>query len=116
MNWRAIWAVLVPVVVGAQPAAAWREWNPPAEYDKPFGGTMYVYRHAPEHVPGECRKLFELAGLDIFVWPTQTGCAAFRGETCIVIIRDRTVQDITPEAILRHERGHCNGWPADHPN
>lgn len=42
------------------------------------------------------------------------GCSYTYVTPCIIILRG----DFSPSvraAILRHEKAHCNGWPADHP-
>jgi hypothetical protein len=90
------------------------EWNPPARYDVPFPGAMHVYRMHPREVPAACGNLFARYGLNIQTGPMQRGCAAYEGNKCEIVTIDRPAYGTTPEAVLRHERGHCNGWGADH--
>ena len=82
-------------------------WNPPPEFDYPFPGKMEV-RYLPQHlVVKEChrigprlRHLFDLRGCSRPVSKSY----------CLVIVSSETYKRATPSAILRHERGHCNGW------
>jgi hypothetical protein len=90
-------------------------WDPPARYDKPFPGRTVVRQLPPRQVANACRELFGARGLDIAVGLAQRGCAVHLGDQCQIISIDRPAYGTTPEAVIRHERGHCNGWPADHP-
>lgn len=91
-------------------------WNPPASYDHAFDGTETIHRLPQPEVVEACRRLFAEAGLDIPVGPNQKGCAVFKGRDGTIIVIDRPFMGVTPEAAIRHERGHLNGWPADHPD
>jgi hypothetical protein len=41
------------------------------------------------------------------------------GKECLVVIGDEdillTLGVFDAKVVLRHEIGHCNGWPGDHP-
>ncbi len=91
-------------------------WNPPARYDHKFDGKQTILRMPQTEVMEACRRLFEDAGLEIEVSPTQKGCAVFKGSDGTIIVIDRPYKGVTPEAVIRHERGHLNGWPSDHPD
>ena len=42
---------------------------------------------------------------------------ALLGAQCVVYLRDNAEirrQGWTRQIVLRHEIGHCNGWPGDH--
>lgn len=91
-------------------------WTPPKRYDHPFDGVETIRRLPKSQVPGACARLFKEAGLDISVGPRQMGCAVYRGNKGTIIVIDKPVGGITPDAVIRHERGHLNGWPADHPD
>jgi hypothetical protein len=91
-------------------------WNPPKRYDHAFDGKETI-RHLPQaEVPEACRRLFRDAGLEISVGPKQKGCAVYQGKNGTIIVVDKPFGGATPDAIIRHERGHLNGWPADHPD
>ena len=95
------------------------EWNPPARYDHPYSGELTVRYLTPEQVFPECaRMLAEVNGSDRGTYPGMRGCSVRteKGTKCSVVVVDRTWKKATPEAILRHEIGHCNGWPFEHPN
>lgn len=90
-------------------------WDPPAQYDRPFAGEEAIHLLPQREVPAACERLFDWAGLEIETTPNQKGCAAFKGKVGVIISIDAPFQGVTPEAVIRHERGHLNGWPADHP-
>lgn len=89
-------------------------WNPPKRYDHAFDGKETIRRLPQSEVPEACKKLFKDAGLDIEVGPNQKGCGVYRGKNGIIIVIDRPFMGAAPEAVIRHERGHLNGWPSDH--
>jgi hypothetical protein len=91
-------------------------WNPPARYDRPFDGTETIKRLPQSEVVEACRRLFADAGLDVKVTSTQKGCAVFKGKDGTIIVIDKPFMGVTPEAAIRHERGHLNGWKQDHPD
>lgn len=83
------------------------EWNPPAEFDFPFPGKMEVRRLPQRKVVQECAKISngKLTALD------RRGCSKrVSKDFCRVITIDKPYKGATPEAVLRHEQGHCNGW------
>lgn len=98
------------------------DWIPPARYDHPYPGKIIVRMVHPRDVPAACRALFGSAGLEELkraVRPDQMGCAVRWSNpmVCKVVIIDRPSKTgRTPEELIRHEIGHCNGWPADHPD
>lgn len=41
----------------------------------------------------------------------RRGCSKILSPTkCLIITVDRPYRKATPEAVFRHEQGHCNGW------
>lgn len=77
--------------------------EPPAIYDHPFPGTVI------EHV---------VPGLDLLAhcWPYFFARAcSFHVKGKCYIYYSREEAPAMKAAIRRHEEGHCNGWPADHP-
>jgi hypothetical protein len=89
-------------------------WNPPERYDRPFDGKETIRLLPQPEVVEACRELFEQAGLDIEVTLKQMGCAVYKGKNGTIIAIDKPFNGVTPEAVIRHERGHLNGWGADH--
>ena len=92
-------------------------WNstailPPIQYDAPYPGKIYIHRPESEEA---VRKICYLS-----VFKTRAmGCSyiTWPGECVIVIGSDELIKTVglTYEVALRHEVGHCNGWPSDHP-
>lgn len=105
----------------AAPAMAGKddpEWNPPARYDHPYEGKLTVIRLPQADVVKACDELFKANNPKRRTSMQQRGCSAWvkREAICTVITIDAPYLGATPEAVLRHELGHCNGWPADHPD
>lgn len=90
------------------------EWNPPARWDHPYTGRMHLMAIDQRHVPAACAAL--LADMPwITIGAHQLGCARASPGLCTVITIAAPHRGVTPGAVLRHETGHCNGWPHDHP-
>jgi hypothetical protein len=98
---------LAPRLIGR-----WRAL-PPEEFDRPYQGILTITRGNAEVMQKECPKT---------PFPIALGCArraTLNGEpyTCRVwVVEDSILQPTgwTYEIVLRHEVGHCNGWPGDH--
>ncbi len=108
----------VSLILLAWPALAQdhdrKEWNPPTRYDHPFKGTLIEESLPRKDVMKLCPRL-----LDQFEIPGEVtrGCSILvRPDVCIVIYIDEPYHGTLPEAVKRHELGHCNGWGADHPS
>lgn len=88
-------------------------WNPPAEYDHPFPGELIEYRVNPGEVARRCSNWLNQKNIfKRFVGyaSSKRGCAFPRGDKCWIVYIDRPAYGTTPEAVRRHEIGHCNGW------
>lgn len=109
--------ILAATLLCAAPAFAGREdpeWNPPARFDFPYPGKMII-RYLPQpKVVEECHRLGNGKRERMM---DQRGCAKrLSPNVCVVVIVDKTYKRATPSAVLRHEQGHCNLWPSDHPD
>jgi hypothetical protein len=91
------------------------EWNPPDRYSGAFWGKVVERRLPPKKVQAACNRLFAKYDLDIATSMTQRGCSVVMGDLCEIVIIDRPYLRTTPDAVRRHEIGHCVGWPAHHP-
>lgn len=87
---------------------------PPVEFDKPYTGKLHL---TVLNSQDEMRKACPKAPFK----STALGCSKANfpmwGE-CTVFIVDRETaapHNVSVEEIFRHEIGHCNGWPGDHP-
>lgn len=81
---------------------------PPVEYDHPYTGVLVTT------VATTLKGVRDLCPL-----PAVYGCA-FRmhsGGCLIVLAPDKDIREAgwTTELVRRHEIGHCNGWPSNHP-
>lgn len=85
-------------------------WNPPARYDHVVTTQRWnvYYESILKLTFGRC-------------WGTCHAISYSDGRTCTTIIPKVggvgmwKVNREGQKALIRHERGHCNGWPANHP-
>ena len=84
---------------------------PPKEFDKPYTGNLVVTRvKSYEEVYASCPDV---------AYKGMTACMTSKDGVCkITMVSDSVLEElgIPPYLVLRHELGHCNGWPKDHPN
>lgn len=110
----------VAAVLAATPAFANGQddttWDPPPRYNHPYHGYLRVYKMDHDLLVEACHA-FETEG-NYFVTNNQRGCSWHSDDysKCIVFLTNRTFMKQSPAAVLRHEIGHCNGWPGDHPD
>jgi hypothetical protein len=83
---------------------------PPVEYDHPYTGKLTIFRSSSQaEIKAKCPPSS---------FPYHLGCGGPKagGECHILMADDETIRKHgwTPEIVLRHEIGHCNGWPANH--
>jgi hypothetical protein len=107
--------VKVPTIAPARVEAITRPPGslPPVEYDKPYTGTLTVIKpRTGDELDALCGKVSPPGYRGI-------GCAFpnLVDGSCVIIIRENdalAAAGLDPAVVLRHEIGHCNGWPADH--
>jgi hypothetical protein len=110
-------AMLAAMLPAKAQTAIGRAPLPPVEYDHPYSGKLLV-------VTISKRDLLQfLCSNDKVLDPrkprvcdakgcsTMLACAPNNGTSCMIVLGPGTWTD---ERVLRHEIGHCNGWPADH--
>lgn len=116
MRWALVIGVLWAACGTAVASSERAEWNPPARFDHPYPGKL-VETYLPQpQVFSECQKVFKTYNIKADGF-TGRGCAAIIApNVCKIIIVDQPYRGSTPEAIRRHEIGHCNDWPANHPD
>jgi hypothetical protein len=105
------------VVVFAGTAAAFTVDPPPARYDRSHP-DLVVIETAHNKVRSMCGRLlghrnFERSG-------RLHACASIGDgrSPCIVVLPTAGEGGISKrdrQALFRHERAHCNGWPGHHP-
>ncbi|WP_137933145.1 hypothetical protein [Mesorhizobium comanense] len=92
-------------------------WNPPRRFDHAFAGKLTIKRLPQREVERACRALFAKHKIRAESLTNWRGCSLpVSKHSCIVIVVNKTFMRATPAAVIRHEVGHCNGWPANHPN
>jgi hypothetical protein len=95
-----------------------REMFPPAKYDHPYTGKLTIERVTDPaavraHCPNTKKPLGcahharDLSWCRVYVVSDEYINQQYSAET-------RKLFGYTYENFLRHELGHCNGWPSDH--
>jgi hypothetical protein len=74
--------------------------EPPARFSGQPAMAAKVIRS--DIVPTFCRNASQ-----------KKGCAYPGTQLCVIVIA-RGLSSSAFRAVLRHEKAHCNGWPADH--
>jgi hypothetical protein len=85
-----------------------RYWNilPPVEYDKPYTGELSIIRlSSPEEIRVACKNSSEYACISTEGLPHR--CTIFMLPDKQLSLNGISLLAFT----LRHELGHCNGWP-----
>jgi exosome complex RNA-binding protein Csl4 len=82
---------------------------PPKEFDKPYTGKLVVVR---------VKDIAQVrAACPTVAVNGNPACMTFKDGICtITILHDSELEKlgIPPALAMRHEIGHCNGWPGDH--
>jgi hypothetical protein len=82
---------------------------PPPEYDRPYDGRVVIIRaKSAEELRQRCGTLSYVACARWTLRPDVP-------KTCIIVLAANAEATAPLEIITRHERAHCNGWPALHP-
>ncbi len=95
-------------------------YPPPKRYDFAFPGKVYVLELGFVRMIRECGWTVGCAPVGGDLPGTYAG---IKGKTCTVKLAKvgvvmpgfGRVDSRSQKNILRHEIGHCNGWPANHP-
>src|SRR5262245_40874092 len=98
---------------------SWPVLLPPLEYDHPYKGELIIIDNVKrETLQENCGPIYRNAPSTGFL----PGCAHVYSNKCVVLIAEqRTITSLalihpswSYDHILRHEIGHCNGWPSNH--
>ena len=103
-------ALLVTLMAGQALAEdIYAPWLPPAQYDHPYEGPgeMRVIE-APFYIVKSLCGVPQKQFLYACAYATRYGCT-------IILPDPHNFAPRYYKALKRHERGHCNGWPRDHP-
>jgi hypothetical protein len=98
-------AVLAATEGAADPGIALlHSYLPPPQYDKPYGGKL-------------TKRMEPLADIAKLCGSGKWACARVGGNACEIIIPELggAITLALQNVVVRHEIGHCNGWPGDHP-
>jgi hypothetical protein len=100
---------------------------PPEQYDVPYTGILMIQRLPIEQIHKVCISNQKMAcAMVVSTYPEanagkggwQISMNGNRAVCLIIMPPDDYIwkrrQD--PKDTIRHELGHCNGWPSDHPN
>jgi hypothetical protein len=81
---------------------------PPVEFDRPYTGKITVETVTKDQLLAQCAAATQ----------RSLGCSfPIPGRCRIILVDEASIKAVgwTVEAMLRHERAHCNGWTQDHP-
>lgn len=84
---------------------------PPAIYDHPYAGPVIETIMSLAEIREFCDATDALACVP---FPPN-----FNGDKCFVYLPSIGAGGVTQreqDLLRRHETGHCNGWPVDHPS
>jgi len=84
-----------------------RNQLPPAQFDHAVSGPVEIVDVATED------RLRALCGWPASKGETLVGCAAVLPTLCRIYVGP-PAGGVTRNLIIRHEMGHCSGWPKDH--
>jgi len=96
---------------------------PPSEYDHPYTGELLIIEvEKQQTLIDNCPGYHDIRA-EAPNFPAMA-CAFGWGKRCVVLTASKDQipwfqmihKSYSYENILRHEIGHCNGWPGDHPN
>lgn len=86
---------------------------PPPEYDRTYTGKLSLITAKTEE------EVRTLCPSSVFKVGYALGCSSHNAVECRIVLAAEhiiTSYGWTYETVLRHELGHCNGWPATHLN
>lgn len=101
--------LIVLAALSANPAQAANDdavWNPPPRFDHEPTIPVKIDEMDPFSLQGICGRIMGFTPGQYFracTIPNLDG-------TCYIFMIDRPAYGTTPQAVYRHERGHCNGW------
>ncbi len=107
-------AVPVPAANNAKKARYLAEFEPPSQYDHPYGGSVDRRVMPVAEVRVVCDSLDASHSSADASAPGGVACAWVNDDTCFIILPDDEVAPV--DTYRRHEIAHCNGWPGDHPH
>src|SRR5262245_23033325 len=89
--------------------AGWTNILPPAQYDRAYQGKLIVLEG------GDQEQMARRCPATSIGW--RLACTSVRTDECAITLARE--QDIikagwTRNIVMKHELGHCNGWPKDH--
>lgn len=90
---------------------------PPEQFDHIYAGRTYITRLDQEAIKQRCPSSVFGTLACSFLWPSKWG------KDCEIVLVNDIEKQLKDKHLgfdlaiaLRHEIGHCNGWPANHPN
>lgn len=96
---------------------------PPERFDHAYSGRLEKHLVPYGHAWAACDRLQRKLGrggmsprFKMIEGRHLYGCSMPAGEgRCAIVYSWSTFDPAMQSNVFRHERAHCNGWPADHP-
>jgi hypothetical protein len=108
MSWLGLCVLPATALLACEASAQQYKIFPPAEYDHYYEGDLTIKMVATVE---ELRAICQLDQ------PQLLACTLRNQHSCVIVLVNDEVmrkRNWTTGMLLRHEMGHCNGWPADH--
>jgi hypothetical protein len=98
--------LLVVAILAALVTPASASLEPPTRYDRPYYGQLIIVQQSLAGIRRSCR--------DPYCWAWTYGD---EGGKCTIYLPKvgSSISRAFFNKLYRHERAHCNGWPANHP-
>lgn len=104
----ALLAAMLPAHAQQPLPVAWRVALPPVKFDRPYEGQLTIVKFKDYSLLRTiCHKdiTVDAIACTLFTYDNSTN------GSCLIMLGPKAWND---ERLLRHEIGHCNGWPNDH--
>lgn len=88
---------------------------PPSRYDHAYDGEVIVSQISTEP---RLREICQHFGVPLRSTSVVLACAFVHRDRCYIFSvpeKDLETWGASVKMVLKHERAHCNGWPANHP-
>ena len=106
-----LFSAVVFLALATQAQAQGLRLLPPEEFDHPYKGPVVIQAVRSQ---AEVREFCPGMNFNLGI---ALGCSKVIVDTCLIVkVPDSDIRAAghDPDVFMRHEMGHCNGWPATH--
>jgi hypothetical protein len=105
-------AVLLAGTIGAY-AQVPSNFYPPAEFDRPFAGSLFIAEEQEQEVLLEACSMVGIAKYGLNGCTHLPNTHGLGPNECVILLAQKSHLNrygVTQEGVIRHETAHCNGW------